>query len=315
MTTPRLQMTELIASQSEPHVPINAALRELDALVQLSVIDVDLAAPPGSPGDGDCYIVAASATGAWAGHEHEIAYFSGGWKFTAPRVGFTAFVEDEAVDYRFVSGSPGSWEVVPTGGGGGGGGGSPAPGDAADITYDPTASGLSATNVQDAIDEVAASGGGGGGSPANDAADVSYDPTASGLSSTNVQDAIDEVAAAGGGGGGGSAVILAASISTSQDDWAPTGWDATVTVLLVTCPSGSMIKGLDSTGRSNGSRVTVINSAASAAGVQMNDEQTSSAAGNRIRCIGFTVIARRSAVDLIWSEDDNRWYLMNGAGG
>lgn len=60
--------------------------------------------------------------------------------------------------------------------------------DSSDIDYDNTQSGLTATDVQDAIDELAQGGGGGG-----SAADITYDPTASGLSATDVQEAIDEV--------------------------------------------------------------------------------------------------------------------------
>jgi len=61
------------------------------------------------------------------------------------------------------------------------------PSTAADVTYDNTQSGLTADDVQDAIDELARGGGGGS------AASVTYDPTTSGLTATNVQDAIDEV--------------------------------------------------------------------------------------------------------------------------
>ena len=60
--------------------------------------------------------------------------------------------------------------------------------DSSDIDYDNTGSGLTATDVQEAIDELAQGGGGGGGS----AADITYDPTTSGASATNVQDALDE---------------------------------------------------------------------------------------------------------------------------
>ena len=66
-------------------------------------------------------------------------------------------------------------------------GGNAAPA-ASDVTYDNSGSGLSATDVQDAIDEVL------GDIPANAAA-LSYDNSGSGLSATNVQDAIDEVLA------------------------------------------------------------------------------------------------------------------------
>lgn len=58
---------------------------------------------------------------------------------------------------------------------------------ATDVTYDNTGSGLSASDVQDAIDELAAGAGG------STAASTSYDNTGSGLSATNAQDAIDEL--------------------------------------------------------------------------------------------------------------------------
>lgn len=59
-----------------------------------------------------------------------------------------------------------------------------------DVAFDKTGTSLQATNVQDAIVEIATA------SPASVSADdVSYDGTTSGLSATNVQDAIDEVVA------------------------------------------------------------------------------------------------------------------------
>lgn len=63
---------------------------------------------------------------------------------------------------------------------------------AAGISYDNTGSGLTASNVQDAIDEVV------GDIPTGFAASaISYDNTGSGLSATDVQDAIDELASGG----------------------------------------------------------------------------------------------------------------------
>ena len=61
-------------------------------------------------------------------------------------------------------------------------------GSADDITYDNTGSGLSATNVQGAIDEIVSGQGGG-----ISASAVAYDNTTSGLTATDVQDAVDEV--------------------------------------------------------------------------------------------------------------------------
>lgn len=78
--------------------------RGLDALVQPRVLDRDLAAPPVGPADGDCYIVAAGATGAWATHDLSIARYSSmvvGWEFYTPRSGWKVDVEDEDVTYRY----------------------------------------------------------------------------------------------------------------------------------------------------------------------------------------------------------------------
>jgi len=71
--TPNLQLPYLIAAQAQKHVTHNEALRTLDAIVQLLVLDKDLATPPGSPADGNRYIVAASPTGAWTGQAGKIA--------------------------------------------------------------------------------------------------------------------------------------------------------------------------------------------------------------------------------------------------
>ena len=69
-------------------------------------------------------------------------------------------------------------------------GGNSAPA-ASDVSYDNTGSGLSATDVQNAIDEVVAD------IPTGfTASAITYDNSGSGLSATNAQDAIDELAAA-----------------------------------------------------------------------------------------------------------------------
>jgi hypothetical protein len=121
MTTPNLSLPELVASQSQPHLTLNQGLRRLDALVQLTVISISNT-PPGSPADGDRYIVGTAPTGAWAGHDEKIAaYIGGGWTYWTPAVGWLAFVQSLAAFYVFGSGSPASWAEFAAGGGGGGG--------------------------------------------------------------------------------------------------------------------------------------------------------------------------------------------------
>lgn len=74
---------------------------------------------------------------------------------------------------------------------------------ASDVTYDNTGSGLTATDVQDAIDELKSD------IPTSMAgSDITYDNSGSGLTATNVQDAIDEVNAK---------IVTGASISVTTD--------------------------------------------------------------------------------------------------
>jgi len=95
-TTTKLLLPYILAAQAQKHVTHNEALRLLDGLVQMSVPDRDLTSPPGSPVDGDRYIVAIGATGAWSGWDGDIALFGDGIWFRLPKqVGWRAWVEDE----------------------------------------------------------------------------------------------------------------------------------------------------------------------------------------------------------------------------
>jgi hypothetical protein len=100
--TPRIGLPEITASQSNKNVTHNQALAKLDALTQSSVKD-RLTAPPGSPVHGDCYLVIATATGAFAGHENDIAqYYNSAWQFYTPSdPGWEVYVEDEGLKYTW----------------------------------------------------------------------------------------------------------------------------------------------------------------------------------------------------------------------
>jgi hypothetical protein len=96
--TPNLSLPFILAAQSQKHVTHNEAIRALDALVQIAVLDRDLATPPASPADGDRYIVAAGASGAWAGQSGNIAALQdAAWAFYAPRNGWLAWIADESL--------------------------------------------------------------------------------------------------------------------------------------------------------------------------------------------------------------------------
>lgn len=95
--TPKLGLPYLVAAQAQKHVTHNEALRALDAIVQIGVIDRDLSAPPSAPSEGDCYIVAAAATGAWSTHDQKLAAWQdGAWMFYAPKKGWLSWIGDEA---------------------------------------------------------------------------------------------------------------------------------------------------------------------------------------------------------------------------
>jgi hypothetical protein len=118
MTTPNLALSELAASQAQPHVTVNSALRRLDSIVQCSVLEQS-DAPPGSPVDGDRYLVGDSPTGDFIGHEQNVAAYIGtDWQFFAPQIGWIVYNQDAAALYIYGTGSPQIWEELQTGGGG-----------------------------------------------------------------------------------------------------------------------------------------------------------------------------------------------------
>lgn len=90
--TTNLGLPLMAAAQSQKHITHNDAILMLDALVQLAVISTTLTAPPGSPVDGDRYIIGSGATGAWAGKDLNVAFYSNGvWQFAVPRPGWQAY--------------------------------------------------------------------------------------------------------------------------------------------------------------------------------------------------------------------------------
>lgn len=100
----------------EHYDELMAQWRALDALIQSSVIDISLTAPPASPLDGDTYVVASVATGAWAGQETKIARWSTvltAWEFYTPKEGWRVYNIDDGAHYLF-DGT--SWAIDSSGG-------------------------------------------------------------------------------------------------------------------------------------------------------------------------------------------------------
>ncbi len=95
--TPLLSLPLLADKQDLQTTFHDEAMKALDALVMLSVIDRDLSSPPSSPGEGDRYIVAASGSGDDAWQDGNVVVFMDGhWVPHPPRPGWTCYVQDEA---------------------------------------------------------------------------------------------------------------------------------------------------------------------------------------------------------------------------
>lgn len=80
------------------------------AVPNLYIKDRTLTAPPGSPTAGDAYIPAATATGAWAGKEGQIAIWSGtAWVFYPASIGWLAVVLNEGTNGKLIVKISGGW--------------------------------------------------------------------------------------------------------------------------------------------------------------------------------------------------------------
>jgi hypothetical protein len=76
---PGLGLPLISSQQASPEVTHNTALLMIQALTLGAIAKQN--APPGSPADGDTYIVGTAGSGAWAGHNNAVAIFYGGWIF------------------------------------------------------------------------------------------------------------------------------------------------------------------------------------------------------------------------------------------
>lgn len=111
MTTPRLGAPELPTGQNASPETMNELGRYIEQGASVFIVkDKDLATPPGSPSQGDCYIVAGSPTGDWNGWTDRLAFrLSTSWEDITPIEGTLAWVQDEDEWYRH-SGS--AWAAV-----------------------------------------------------------------------------------------------------------------------------------------------------------------------------------------------------------
>jgi len=97
--SPLLGMTLLADGQAAPEVRVNENDLILEFFANGSFKSRTTTAEPGSPANGDGYLVPASATGThWAGQDGKIALFvNTAWKFFTAKEGMKFWVNDEDV--------------------------------------------------------------------------------------------------------------------------------------------------------------------------------------------------------------------------
>lgn len=98
-------------------IALRRSFRAIEALLPNGYVSKSLTAPPASLTENDKYIVAANATGAWEGHDNQIAYYDLAnkyWEFYEPITGQLAVIDGAINIYDGKS-----WSESSSGGGGG----------------------------------------------------------------------------------------------------------------------------------------------------------------------------------------------------
>lgn len=89
--TPRFAIPLLFAGQSQKEFSVNEAHALADALLH-AACEGEAASPPGTPIEGEAWLVASGATGDWAGEDGKLACRQmGNWLMTAPSDGMRLF--------------------------------------------------------------------------------------------------------------------------------------------------------------------------------------------------------------------------------
>lgn len=135
-----LDVEPIAEAPSVPNTPVS------DDDNSQSVISTTVASPPLDPSDGDVYFVPTTgASGAWDGHEGEIAEWDdelGEWVFTEAPNGAVFYVEDLGVTVQVINGNLAQFGTSPT----------PS---ALAVSYNDSLTQLGVSNVQHAIEALA----------------------------------------------------------------------------------------------------------------------------------------------------------------
>ena len=97
-TTTRFALPFILPGQAQKELFHNEALVRIDLALHPAVEGPPAAAPPPAPAAGQCWIVAAAASGDWSGRDGMLAMWSeGGWRFLAPQPGTSAWNKADGV--------------------------------------------------------------------------------------------------------------------------------------------------------------------------------------------------------------------------
>jgi len=100
--TARFALPFIAPGQAQKELFHNEALMRIDAALQPTVEAIAQDDPPAAPTVGQCWVVGAAPTGAWAGQGGTIAAWSdGGWRFVAPLAGTTAWSRADGLFARY----------------------------------------------------------------------------------------------------------------------------------------------------------------------------------------------------------------------
>lgn len=100
MTTPRFGLVEWTEGTTQPQTIFNALQHTVDVFLAGGVKSRTTDAQPGSPAEGDCYIITATPSGAaWSGftQNYIAAFYDGAWTQYAPPGRYATYVDDEGV--------------------------------------------------------------------------------------------------------------------------------------------------------------------------------------------------------------------------
>ncbi|RXR30350.1 DUF2793 domain-containing protein [Sphingobium fluviale] len=96
----RFALPLLQAGQAQKELTHNEALALIDMVLHAQVESITVATPPGGAVVGQCWVVATGATGAWTGHDGQLACLtSGGWRFIVPRKGLEVLCASDGQSY------------------------------------------------------------------------------------------------------------------------------------------------------------------------------------------------------------------------